>query len=182
MNIELLNNDDVKMAKADLFKLGKYSVKLFKMMHEGQDLDAWVQAKITKAADYISSVYHYMEYEMKISDYGEQLDNSDVYAESIKAGFQQKLMEARAEQNLSLMETVYDKFVHPKLGNVEWINYEGVHMIAKIEPGQPMVVYTIGNSKEIAENWKKFKASAKKPGVKDSKAGAIAPKWKKQAK
>jgi hypothetical protein len=33
------------------------------MIKEGEELDGWVQAKITKAADYISSVYHYLEYE-----------------------------------------------------------------------------------------------------------------------
>jgi dihydroneopterin aldolase len=36
---------------------------LFKLIGENDELDGWVQSKITKAADYISSVYHYMEYE-----------------------------------------------------------------------------------------------------------------------
>ena len=58
-----------KMARADLFKLAQYSFKLFKMLDDNQQLDGWVQAKITKAADYIASVYHYLEYEMKFSDY-----------------------------------------------------------------------------------------------------------------
>jgi hypothetical protein len=31
---------------------------------EQQGLEGWVAAKITKASDYLSSVYHYMEYEM----------------------------------------------------------------------------------------------------------------------
>lgn len=94
-------DDEAAMAKADLYKLGKYSIKLFKMMHEGQELEAWVQAKITKAADYIASVYHYMEYEMKQSEYGEQLENADMYSESVRRSFQQKLMEAKAVNELS---------------------------------------------------------------------------------
>jgi dihydroneopterin aldolase len=51
------------MARAELYKLNQYSAKLFKLIGENDELDGWVQSKITKAADYISSVYHYMEYE-----------------------------------------------------------------------------------------------------------------------
>jgi len=65
MNLENPKVDDheAKMARADLYKLAQYSAKLFKMIDENQELDGWVQSKITKASDYISSVYHYMEYE-----------------------------------------------------------------------------------------------------------------------
>ena len=83
------------MAKADLFKLGQYSYKLFKKIQDEDQLEAWVQAKITKAADYIASVYHYLEYEMKFSEYGHQLDNSDVLSESQKAAMKLKLSEAK---------------------------------------------------------------------------------------
>jgi hypothetical protein len=58
-----VDDHEAKMAKADLYKLAQYSAKLFKMIDENDELDGWVQAKITKAADYISSVYHYLEYE-----------------------------------------------------------------------------------------------------------------------
>lgn len=95
----LLPNGEVDhegaMAKADLFKLSNYSYKLFKKLEDDQQLEAWVQAKITKAADYIASVYHYLEYEMKISEYGAKLENSDMYNESQKAVIQSKLSEAR---------------------------------------------------------------------------------------
>ena len=36
---------------------------LQQLIHEGEELEGWVQAKITKAADYIESVKHYLEYE-----------------------------------------------------------------------------------------------------------------------
>jgi len=58
-----VDDHEAKMARADLYKLAQYSAKLFKMIEENDELDGWVQAKITKAADYISSVYHYLEYE-----------------------------------------------------------------------------------------------------------------------
>jgi hypothetical protein len=88
---------EAKMARADLFKCAQYSFKLFKMIGEDQELEGWVQAKITKAADYIASVYHYMEYEMKISEYGSAIENSDMYSESIRRAFAQKLTEAKVE-------------------------------------------------------------------------------------
>jgi hypothetical protein len=88
---------EAAMARADLYKLANYSMKLFKMIQEGQELEGWVQAKITKAADYVASVYHFMEYEMKSSEYGETLENSDVYSESVRRAFEQKLMEAKKQ-------------------------------------------------------------------------------------
>lgn len=84
------------MAKADLYKLANYSLKLFKKMDDSAQLESWVQAKITKAADYIASVYHYMEYEMKFSEFGAKLENSEMYSESQKAELKNKLMEAKS--------------------------------------------------------------------------------------
>ena len=58
---------EVQMARSDLYKAAKYSIKLHDMLKsvsEQQGLEGWVAAKITKASDYLSSVYHYMEYEM----------------------------------------------------------------------------------------------------------------------
>jgi hypothetical protein len=84
-----------EMAKADLYKLAKYSHKLFKKIDDNDQLESWVQAKITKAADYIASVYHFLEYEMKFSEYGAKLENSEIYSESQKAELRKKLTEAR---------------------------------------------------------------------------------------
>jgi hypothetical protein len=74
MNLEKQSPDDheAKMARADCYKLAKYSAKLFSMIEEGEELDGWVQAKITKASDYISSVYHYLEYEKMAANQVEQ--------------------------------------------------------------------------------------------------------------
>lgn len=83
------------MAKADLYKLANYSFKLFKKIQDEDQMEAWVQAKITKAADYIASVYHYLEYEMEFSEYGKKIDNSEMYNESQKAQLKAKLNEAK---------------------------------------------------------------------------------------
>ena len=91
------SDNEAAMARADLYKLANYSFKLFKMIKDGDELEGWVQAKVTKAADYIASVYHYMEYEMKFSEYGEKLNNSDVYTESVKREYKRKLTEAQVK-------------------------------------------------------------------------------------
>lgn len=85
------------MAKADLYKLASYSHKLYEKINEEDQLEAWVQAKITKAADYIASVYHYLEYEMKFSEYGHHLDNSDTLSEGQKMKIKEVLAEARSK-------------------------------------------------------------------------------------
>jgi len=95
---DMINRPDdheAKMARADLFKLAQYSFKLFKMIQEDQELEGWVQAKITKAADYVSSVYHYMQYEMKVSEYGDHLENAEMYSESVRRAFEQRLSETK---------------------------------------------------------------------------------------
>jgi len=83
------------MAKSDLYKLANYSLKLFKKLHDDDQLEGWVQAKVTKAADYIASVYHYLEYEMKFSEYGQHLDNVETLSESQRAELKSRLFEAK---------------------------------------------------------------------------------------
>ena len=113
------DDHEAKMARADLFKLAQYSFKLFKMIGENQELEGWVQAKITKAADYISSVYHYMQYEMQVSEYGDHLENAEMYSESIRRAYQQKLMEAKkmkekAKAEMLKKEKALDETVVPQ--------------------------------------------------------------------
>ena len=62
---------EVQMARADLYKIAKYSIKLHEMLKgvtEEQGIEGWVQSKITKAADYMGSVYHHLDYEMKFDE------------------------------------------------------------------------------------------------------------------
>jgi hypothetical protein len=59
---------EVQMARSELYRAAKCAMSLEKMLKsisEEQGLEGWVQAKITKAADYLESVYHYLDYEMK---------------------------------------------------------------------------------------------------------------------
>ena len=54
------SDHEVQMARADLYNLSHQSIKLHKILStisEEQGLEGWQQAKITKAADYINSVF-----------------------------------------------------------------------------------------------------------------------------
>tara|TARA_R110002020_G_scaffold37239_8_gene112518 strand:+ start:4818 stop:5129 length:312 start_codon:yes stop_codon:yes gene_type:complete len=64
---EYIDNEG-RMAKSELYKLKNYAEKLQDIIQDQEQLDGWVQAKITKAADYLSSVVHYLEYEKERDD------------------------------------------------------------------------------------------------------------------
>ena len=52
------------MAKSQLYNLAKYAIMLHDALEDETQLEAWVQSKITIAAEYMSKVKHYLEYEM----------------------------------------------------------------------------------------------------------------------
>ena len=77
---------EVQMARSDLYKAAKYSIKLhdrLKNISEEEGLEGWVAAKITKASDYLSSVFHYMDYEMMSSE--EMTESRTKIVQAIKA-------------------------------------------------------------------------------------------------
>ena len=51
------------MAKSQMLKMKNYAKALCDMIDDETQLEAWVQAKLTKASDYMSSVYHYLDYQ-----------------------------------------------------------------------------------------------------------------------
>ena len=56
-------DNEGRMAKSQMYKMQGYVNKLSKMLDDGAQLPAWVQSKLTKASDYMSAVFHYLEYE-----------------------------------------------------------------------------------------------------------------------
>ena len=70
---------EVQMARAELYKLAKYAIKLHDMLKgisEAEGLEGWVQSKITKSADMIGSVYHHLDYqESPMAEVTEGADN-----------------------------------------------------------------------------------------------------------
>lgn len=56
------------MAKSQMLKMKKYAAALCDMIDDESQLEAWVQAKLTKASDYMSAVYHYLDYQKSKMD------------------------------------------------------------------------------------------------------------------
>jgi hypothetical protein len=59
---------EVQMARAELYRTAKLAIMLHDMLKnvgENQGLEGWVQRKLTRAADYIESVFDYLDYEMR---------------------------------------------------------------------------------------------------------------------
>ena len=64
-------DDEPGMLKGDLYKIGKYSMELYQMMDDLEDIDGevdlphWWQSKVTTAKNMISGAKHYLEFELK---------------------------------------------------------------------------------------------------------------------
>ena len=64
-------DDEPGMLKADLYRIGKYAMELYKMvdkfdeMNSEVDFPHWWQSKISKSKDMIVSAKHYLDFEMK---------------------------------------------------------------------------------------------------------------------
>ena len=87
---------EVQMARADLYKIAKYAIQLHEMLKsvsEAEGIEGWQQSKITKAADYLSSVYHAMDYETKLGNGQAGVVNPEMANESYKETLARKLAE-----------------------------------------------------------------------------------------
>ena len=62
-------DEEGRMAKRQLSDIAQYSQELMEMLQDETQLEAWVQSKLTKAADYIKTVKHYVEYGMEEGAY-----------------------------------------------------------------------------------------------------------------
>ena len=60
MHVE--DDHEVNMAQGDLYELAKKAIALHKMLDNVDQLEGWVQAKITLAADYIGTVHDYLDH------------------------------------------------------------------------------------------------------------------------
>ena len=63
--VELKEEADYEgeMAKSELYRIIENAEELFQMLDDNTQLEAWVQSKITKAADYLNSVTQYLKYQ-----------------------------------------------------------------------------------------------------------------------
>ena len=66
-----------RMAKRQLADIAEYAAELEQMLSDETQLEAWVQSKLTKAADYIKTVKHYVEYGMEEGAYDQVTPQMD---------------------------------------------------------------------------------------------------------
>ena len=63
---DLEHDQEGDMAKSQLFNIAKYALAMQKALDDDQELEAWVQSKITIAQEYLGKVKHYLEYELQL--------------------------------------------------------------------------------------------------------------------
>lgn len=164
---------DENEVKIQLFKLADQAKKLSDILQAGDTLESWAESKIAKAAEYVTEVCHYMEYQTKVSDLDNQFGEvGEKYSESVRRSFQQKLTEAKCNlkklSNKKMKEALTNK---PSEGMTK---KEKSAVVKKAKAGKD-----IGKP---GKNFGKVEAAAKKSGAKDPKAVAAAAMWKNLAK
>lgn len=168
---------EVQMARADLYKIAKYAIKLHDMLKnvsEEQGLEGWVQSKITKAADYIGSVYHNLDYEMKFGSdgggagpeiemqVGEGKYKSDAQRKAIHANKDKKMKEDAYKASLA-------KRLEEKAKSKAQQKFMGMVYAAKKgeKPASPEVAKAAkGMSKKSAKDYASTKHKGKPEHVK----------------
>ena len=108
---------EVQMARADLYKIAKYAIKLHDMLKtvsEAEGIEGWQQSKITKAADYIGSVYHALDYDMKFAE-----------SKKVKNVLKRPVQESEQNYLKAMQDKVYTKLAEAKgvcseCGNPSW--------------------------------------------------------------
>lgn len=65
------------MAKSQLYKIAKYAMMLHDSLQDTDQLESWVQSKITIASEYMGKVKHYLEHEMGLDMRDPDLDIDD---------------------------------------------------------------------------------------------------------
>jgi len=66
------------MSKNELYNTISHAVSLYNKLDKVDNLEAWVRAKITKAADYLNSIKHYLDHEDMIEPQHEQNEEQDI--------------------------------------------------------------------------------------------------------
>jgi hypothetical protein len=61
-------DEEGAMADSQMYKVHQYSRELMDMIDDEMQLPSWVQAKLTKVADYMGAVKHFLEGEMALKE------------------------------------------------------------------------------------------------------------------
>lgn len=112
---EAEKDHEVQMARSDCFKSASYAIAIHKMLKDVSELegiDGWIAAKITKAADYLGSVKHYMEGEaMKNAELAIAVTNAPAEPEPMQMQLdmpEESVDETQEEQVQEDVQTTFD--------------------------------------------------------------------------
>lgn len=81
-------DDESDMAHGQLYSIKDLASKLCDIIDDGEQLDAWVQSKLTKAEDYLNSVYNYMRGEEAEYKRSMDMDDNDIEIDDVILGAQ----------------------------------------------------------------------------------------------
>jgi len=73
-----IDKDEIQMSKNELYNTISHAVSLYNKLDKINNLDAWVRAKITKAADYLDSIKHYLDHENVSEPHQEQNEEQQI--------------------------------------------------------------------------------------------------------
>jgi len=146
-------DNEGEMAKSQMIKVNEYSGELLNMMTDDMQLPSWVQSKLTKIADYIGAVKHFIEGEMKMQeDFSshsyviearcdkDELYELELYSEECGCGHMERSLEEAEYQGRKVslnkpMRGDVKKFKvyvkDPKTGNVKKVNFGDPNMRIK---------------------------------------------------
>ena len=83
------DQSEIDMAGRELLKAQEYAAKLSQMVTALPGLDGWVASKITKASDYLSSVFHYLDYEMNETEVVVDVEEIQAPVEVFNVGYEE---------------------------------------------------------------------------------------------
>lgn len=124
------------MAKGQLYHIAKNAMTLFDSLRDEDQLQGWVQSKITKASDYMKSVRDYLEYEMGVEmmdpeEVEDLVDPDDVLDEGMKdlhTEIENMILEK------GIMESVQDLAKEMGVAPLDVVTVMG-DMLVKLEEG-----------------------------------------------
>ena len=61
-----IDDPEGEMAKDQLIHIAKYAIAMAGALENDQELEGWVQSKLTLAKDYVSKVKHHLENELQV--------------------------------------------------------------------------------------------------------------------
>ena len=109
---EAEKDHEVQMARSDCFKSASYAIAIHKMLKDVSELegiDGWVASKITKAADYLGSVKHYMEGEiMKNAELAIAVTNEPAEPQPLQMDMPEESVEETQEKVQEAVQTTFD--------------------------------------------------------------------------